>query len=98
MSDAMPFKKIQYRTFAKMFTITPNHFVSQEGYDPVEFFETYGEEVQYAWEMNKQNRCWTCLDCDGKLYLSAGFHYVNRLYYIITDQPYDKLYELRWDT
>lgn len=98
MSDAMPFKKIQYRTFAKMFTITPNHFVSQEGYDPVEFFETYGEEVQYAWEMHKLNRCWTCLDCDGKLYLAAGFHYVNRLYYVITDQPYDKLYDLRWDT
>ena len=31
MSDAMPFKKIQYRTFAKMFTITPNPIVPQLG-------------------------------------------------------------------
>jgi hypothetical protein len=94
----MEYKKIQYRTFNKLFTITPNHFQSKEGYEPVEMFETYGEEVDYAWEMSKQNRCWTILDCDGKLYLNAGYHYVNRLGYIITDQPFDKDYELRWDT
>jgi len=55
----MEYKKIQYRTFNKLFTITPNHFQSKEGYEPVEMFETYGEEVDYAWEMSKQNRCWT---------------------------------------
>lgn len=25
---------------------------------------------------------WTVLDCDGRLYLSAGLHYVNRLGYV----------------
>ena len=94
----MEYKKIQWRTFAKKFTITPNPIQVQKGYDPIEMVETYGEEVKYAWEMSKQNRCWTCVDCDGKLYLIAGYHWVNRLYYIITDQPYDKKYELRWDT
>ena len=25
---------------------------------------------------------WTVVDCDGKLYLSAGFHFVNRIGYV----------------
>ena len=32
---------------------------------------------------------WTVLDCDGKLYVSAGFHFVNRIGYIRTELPWD---------
>lgn len=31
---------------------------------------------------------WTVLDCDGKLYVSAGFHFVNRIGYIKTEIPW----------
>lgn len=30
---------------------------------------------------------WTLLDCDGKLVISNGWHYVNRMGYFITKQP-----------
>ena len=31
---------------------------------------------------------WTVLDCDGKLYVAAGFHWVNRLGYLRTEIPW----------
>jgi hypothetical protein len=35
------------------------------------------------------NRVWTVLDCDGKWYLSAGFHVVNRIAYIVCKKDHD---------
>jgi len=31
---------------------------------------------------------WTVIDCDGRLYLSAGFRYVNRLAYVRCERPW----------
>ncbi len=31
---------------------------------------------------------WTLLDCDGRLYLSPGFHFVNRLGYVLCRVPW----------
>ena len=31
---------------------------------------------------------WTILDCDGKLYLSPGFRFVNRLDYVLCTVPW----------
>jgi hypothetical protein len=66
-------------------------------------FETYGLELNQvrtvlAWDSSK---VWTLVDCEGNLYISAGFHLVNRFGYFITsigfdvanppqDFPYDK--------
>jgi hypothetical protein len=33
----------------------------------------------------RAGKCWTALDCDGKWVLSSGKHWVNRLYYVITE-------------
>jgi len=30
---------------------------------------------------------WTAVDCDGELYLTNGYHYVNRMYYVISVRP-----------
>jgi len=36
------------------------------------------------------DRVWTVLDCDGKLYLASGFHYVNRTGdYVIGKVPHE---------
>ena len=46
------------------------------------------------------HRLWTVVDCDGRLYASAGFHYVNRLGYIRTEVPWgqtDHLRDYRYD-
>jgi hypothetical protein len=31
---------------------------------------------------------WTVLDCDGKLYLGPGFHFVNRMGYVLCAVPF----------
>lgn len=34
-------------------------------------------------------RIWTMVDCDGEWWLCPGYHFVNRLGYIVTEQPWD---------
>jgi hypothetical protein len=34
------------------------------------------------------NQIWTMLDCDGKIYIVPGWHYVNRMDYLITEVPW----------
>ena len=31
---------------------------------------------------------WTIVDCDGKLYVSPGYHFVNRLDYVLCELPW----------
>ncbi len=35
------------------------------------------------------DRIWTLVDCDGKMYITPGWHYVNRMDYIITEIPWE---------
>jgi hypothetical protein len=34
------------------------------------------------------NHVWTVIDCDGTLYVTAGYHVVNRLGYAVTKHPW----------
>jgi hypothetical protein len=43
---------------------------------------------------------WTVIDCDGGLYLSAGFRFVNRLAYVRCEAPWtgaDEVIDYRYD-
>jgi hypothetical protein len=43
---------------------------------------------------------WTVIDCDGRLYLSAGFRLVNRIGYVRCEVPWtdaDQLIDYRYD-
>ncbi len=53
-----------------------------------ELLETYGQELDVVRRADP-NRVWTVIDCDGTLYVTAGFHFVNRLNYIITEHPWE---------
>ena len=50
-------------------------------------YETYGEDIKLL-KLIPSNHIWTLLDCDGNLYLSPGFHIVNRLNYFICTIPF----------
>ena len=61
-------------------------------------YETYGEELDYVMEMAKQNRVLTIIEGDEVVlnddgeddsvwYITSGFHYVNRIGYLVTEQP-----------
>lgn len=87
----MEYKRIQQRTFDKKFTIVKN---PRDGGEQFEYYEPADREMYHAAE--KENRLWTVVDCDGKTYIAAGWRFVNRLHYVITNEPYDALYECRW--
>ena len=64
-----------------------NHLDENASFDGI-MFETYGEEVEFVKRQNP--KCiWTYAEEDDKLFIDAGWHYVNRLGYFITEVPCD---------
>lgn len=73
-------------------------------------YETFGEELDFVREMAKQNRVITiietdCEDCDEEdgyaslsMYYVSGYHFVNRIGYLITTEPITEEFEvlLEW--
>jgi hypothetical protein len=51
-------------------------------------FETYSPDIDHilslANDPNNAKRIWTMIDGDDGMYLIAGYHLVNRIYYIVT--------------
>ena len=50
--------------------------------------ETYGADLKLVLKINKKTtlRVWTMVDGDDGMYLIAGYHLVNRIYYVITNE------------
>jgi hypothetical protein len=53
-------------------------------------FETYGEELEFV-QQQPHNHVWTWLDGDGGTFIGAGFSFVNRIGYLITETPWESL-------
>ena len=51
-------------------------------------YETYGEEVEYV-KLQDNKHIWTEVDGDSGTYIVAGWHFVNRINYYITNKPWD---------
>jgi len=59
-------------------------------------FETYGEELDYVLSIadTEPKRVWTLVDGDdGNLYITSGYHLVNRINYFITKNPCELEYD-----
>jgi len=57
-------------------------------------YETYGQDEEYiqgmATDEATKKRVWTIIEGDDdKFYIVAGFHYVNRFGYIITEKEWE---------
>jgi hypothetical protein len=68
----------------------------QDGEFVEDKFETYGEELDYVLSIanTEPARVWTLVEGDdGNLYISSGYHLVNRLNYFITHNPCEQEYE-----
>jgi len=55
-------------------------------------FETYGEELEFVRSIHftEPNRVWTLIEGDsGDLWITNGYHFVNRLNYFITKNPFE---------
>ena len=64
-----------------------NSFVK---YDSITF-ETYGEEVEFVQKADNKY-IWTEVDGDSGTYIISGYHFVNRIHYYITENPWEDEY------
>jgi hypothetical protein len=55
-------------------------------------FETYGVEVDYV-KTNSNEHIWTYVDEDGEGYILAGWHFINRIGYFVTTEPWTDEWE-----
>lgn len=82
--------KLSYEDWVERFQPEKNNIVDEDrGYDGT-MFETYGPEVEFVKEIGRLNphRVWTLISGDdGGVYLTSGWHYVNRVGYFITAVP-----------
>jgi hypothetical protein len=75
--------------WAEKFKPTLNHFHSD---NDEHMYETYGAEVEYVIEQDSRH-IWTWIQGDMSDLIVAGYHYVNRLGYYITEVPWEDEYD-----
>lgn len=60
-------------------------------------FETYGPDIDHVLSLandpNNAKRVWTMIDGNDGMYLFAGYHLVNRIYYVITVEEWEDVEE-----
>ena len=78
-----------WHNWAEKFKPIHNHFSNDPDQD---MFETYGEEVEFVSKYDPKY-VWTYLQGDMSDLICAGYHYVNRLGYYITEVPWDDEYD-----
>ena len=61
------------------------NYITNEGFA----YETYGDEVNHVAQQD-EHYIWTEMDGDNGVYLVNGFHYVNRIQYYITTNPWSE--------
>lgn len=75
------YKRIRFSTFLRKYMLWPEGKDFSAGDD-----KTVLHEVP---EGTDSKLIWTMLDCDGKLVITSGWHYVNRMGYLIAKVPHD---------
>jgi hypothetical protein len=98
------FKYLTEEEFDEMFTLVKNKFDFNASFDGC-LHETYGLEFELVQEMARQNRVITIIESDGgdeiddegyvipNMYYVSGIHFVNRIGYLISEEPIDFEFE-----
>lgn len=83
--------KMRFTTFEKKFEPELNYLDKNAPLNG-HGFETFGRELEYVQSVYAiaPGRVWTGVDCDGKWYISNGWHHVNRVVYLVTKEPCDR--------
>lgn len=104
----MELVKLTEQQFDDTFTLVENHIDDNASFDGC-MFETYGEELEFVKEMAKKNRVVTIIESDEgceededgfitpSMYFVSGMHFVNRIGYLITEEPFLFEFECKID-
>ncbi len=76
----------QKRTRARTFALFQKRFRPVPRTDGTILWQL--DEVRLRMRHSYRRYWWTLLDCDGKLCLSPGFRYINRLNYVCCEAPW----------
>jgi hypothetical protein len=68
-----------------------NHLNKNASYDGC-MFQTFGAEIEFV-KQQPRTRVWTLVDCGETCEILAGWHYVNRLGYFVTAEPWTDEHE-----
>lgn len=79
-----------YDAWVKEFQPMPNHLRAQRDFLELPY-ETYGDEAEYV-KLQDEKHIWTEVDGDSGTYIIAGYHWVNRIQYYITNKPWTDEY------
>ena len=91
-------KHITEDEFYEQFNTVENHLDENASFSSC-MFETYDKELDYVFELSKkENRVWTIIEGDsGKMYYASGFHRVNRIGFLITEEEWKEETEVTLD-
>ena len=69
--------------------------------EETDMFETYGVELGFVMGVDYMDsrRVWTVVEGESGLWITNGYHLVNRVHYFITQEPYegDDIEILYWE-
>jgi hypothetical protein len=92
--------------FDEQFELIENHIDDNASFNGC-MFETYGDEIDFVLEMAKENRVITIIESDCEedindsgevnacMYYVSGYHFVNRIGYLITKEPITEEFEVK---
>jgi len=75
--------RISYENWFGKYRPIVNPLASNASFDGC-MFETYDEELRFVCAQHPRT-IWTLLDCDGKMRIAEGLHYVNRMGFFVTE-------------
>lgn len=83
--------EVTEENFDEVFKPQQNHLDNNASFNGC-MYETYGEEVNYVLNLAKTTRkVWTIIDNnDGTMFYLPGFHYVNRIGFLICEVEYQQ--------
>lgn len=85
-------KYLTYDDFLGKYHPIKNHLDKNAGYDG-HMFETFGKELEFVLktQMHSPQNIWTLVEGENNdMWLSPGYHFLDRLAYMITKEPVDR--------
>lgn len=101
------YRKLTEEQFDGYFNLIENHIDLNASFNN-KMFETFGLELLFVKEMAQQNRVITIIETDGdeldedgdtipNMYYVSGMHHVNRIGYLISEEPLTFEFECKID-
>jgi hypothetical protein len=81
--------KVTEDNFDEVFKPQINHLYNNASFNGC-MYETFGEELDYVFSLANTNRVWTIVEGDDDtMFYCAGFHYVNRIGFLVCEVEYE---------